>query len=152
MPAPLRLVITATPETLLPNSAGILPVIDSAAWTMGHIERVGEGAGQLIADRQPVDDKRHLVVGASRMNRAVGVLGEAGKADETDSRPRLPRGAGMRSMRVTLTAWRLPAEVTSMAAVVRRHADAVGHAGDYYRHLAYGLRLEVAATRRGSAV
>ena len=46
------------------------------------VERVGERAGELIADRQAVDDERHLIVRAARMNGAVGVLREAGKGHQ----------------------------------------------------------------------
>jgi hypothetical protein len=48
----------------------------------GDVEGVGERAGQLIADRQAVDDEGHLVVGPARMDRTVGVLREAGERDQ----------------------------------------------------------------------
>ena len=51
------------------------------------IERVGERAGQLVADREAVHDEGHLVVGAARVDRAVGVLGEAGKRHQHGLEP-----------------------------------------------------------------
>jgi hypothetical protein len=46
------------------------------------VERVGERAGKLVADWKAIHDERHLVVSTAWMNRAVCILGEAGKGDE----------------------------------------------------------------------
>ena len=47
-----------------------------------RVEGICKRAGELIADRQAVDDKGHLVMGPPGMDRAVGVLREAGKGHQ----------------------------------------------------------------------
>ena len=46
------------------------------------VEGVGERSRQLVADRQTVDDERHLVVGPPRVDGAIGVLRKPWKRDE----------------------------------------------------------------------
>src|SRR5437879_7582825 len=75
-------VMFATPEILLPNSAGMLPVYSSIVCTIVGIDGISEGAGELVADGHPVHDVRHLVVGSPRVYGAVGVCRKSWKAQE----------------------------------------------------------------------
>ena len=45
-------------------------------------ERVGEGARELVAHRQAINEVRHLVVRTARVNRAVGVLRKTRERDQ----------------------------------------------------------------------
>ena len=72
--------MTATPDTLRAELRRDVAGHQFGRLDDADVERVGERAGQLIADRQAVDHVGHLVVRAARVDGAVGVLREAREA------------------------------------------------------------------------
>ena len=106
------------------------------------VDRRGKLPGELVADGHAIDDVGHLIVGTSRMDRAVGVRGKPGKTEQY--RFQAPSGAAD---------WQLfddqPAELGPRAAGLGvQERDSFGGVNGNRFQLGQQLQMDVHAQRQ----